>query len=62
MRAICGPNSSYSFLVIQNGLKLVNVLKIDPPIQVEFNLFGGTITLVWKGDWTKFSISLSNLS
>jgi len=57
-----GPDSSYSALVIHIVWKVLNEDKILPPIQTEYFLSGGAITLIFMLDGAKATTSLFNLS
>jgi hypothetical protein len=55
-----GPFSLYSFLEIHIVLKVAREDRMDPPIQVEYNLSGGAAILIFvslgRDGWRRISL------
>ena len=58
---MAGPDSSYSSFVIHMFWNVESEARIEPPIQTEYFLSGGAITLIFIVGGASWIISFSNL-
>lgn len=52
------PYSTYSYLLMQDGLKAAIEAQMEPPIQTDYFLSGGSMNLIFIVLGAKYAISL----